>query len=147
MSDKIPPRLPVPRVGVAAIILRNGRVLVGLRNGTHDTGTWGLPGGYLEFGETPETCVAREVLEETGLRVTATQRASYTNNLFVEEGKHTITLFLVVQVAAGEPRCCEPEKCAAWEWHSWNKLPSPLFLPLQQLVDSGFVLGNASLRQ
>jgi 8-oxo-dGTP pyrophosphatase MutT (NUDIX family) len=53
-------------VSVKGVVLRGGRVLL-LRN---DRGEWELPGGRLEVGETPEQCVAREIAEETGWRVT-----------------------------------------------------------------------------
>ncbi|KAF6793786.1 Nudix hydrolase 1, partial [Colletotrichum musicola] len=55
-----------PRVGVAAIIQRkDGRVVVGKRQSSHGAGTWQLPGGHLEFGESFFDCAARETLEET----------------------------------------------------------------------------------
>jgi 8-oxo-dGTP pyrophosphatase MutT (NUDIX family) len=53
-------------VSIKGVVLRAGRVLL-LRN---DRGEWELPGGRLEVGETPEQCVAREIAEETGWRVT-----------------------------------------------------------------------------
>ena len=56
-------RLPV---SVKGVLIHRGRVLV-LRN---DRGEWELPGGRLDDGETPEEALRREILEETGLRVT-----------------------------------------------------------------------------
>jgi 8-oxo-dGTP pyrophosphatase MutT (NUDIX family) len=56
-------RLPV---SVKGILIHRRRVLV-LRN---DRGEWELPGGRLDDGETPEEALRREILEETGLRVT-----------------------------------------------------------------------------
>ena len=57
------PTAPVPRVGVAVIVVRDGRVLVGRRrSASHGDGMWQFPGGHLEFGETVEACAAREHL-------------------------------------------------------------------------------------
>ena len=56
-----------PRVGIGVIVMRNGLVLLGERIGAHGAGTWALPGGHLEFGESVEQCARREVWEETGL--------------------------------------------------------------------------------
>ena len=56
------------RPSVSAVIFdRQGRLLLQQRS---DGGQWGLPGGSVEVGESVTAAVAREVLEETGLRVT-----------------------------------------------------------------------------
>lgn len=58
-----------PIVGVGAVIVHQGRVLLIERANEPLKGEWSLPGGALELGETLEEGVVREVGEETGLRV------------------------------------------------------------------------------
>ncbi len=128
---------PGPRVGVGVIVVRQGRVLLGLRKGSHGAGTWALPGGHLEFGESVERCAEREVREETGLEIQGLSRGPYANDLF--EGKHYVTLFVVAHSQAGEPRVLEPEKCSQWRWVHWQELPEPLFQPLASVRDAGYV--------
>jgi mutator protein MutT len=61
-----------PTVAVGAVIARSdGRVLLVRRGRPPLAGSWSLPGGRLEAGETLEQGVIREVREETGLRVRA----------------------------------------------------------------------------
>ncbi len=55
--------MPVPQVGVGVLILRDGKVLLGRRKGSHGAGCWSAPGGHLEFGEAVEDCALREALE------------------------------------------------------------------------------------
>lgn len=57
-------------------------------------GTWGHPGGHLEFNESFEDCAAREVLEETGLEVTDIRFLTAINNANMEGGKHYVTIFV-----------------------------------------------------
>jgi 8-oxo-dGTP diphosphatase len=58
-----------PIVGVGAVIVRRGEVLLVRRANPPLQGEWSLPGGALEVGEKLRDGVAREVLEETGLEV------------------------------------------------------------------------------
>ena len=58
-----------PIVGVGAVVLHQGRVLLVRRGQEPLKGEWSLPGGALELGETLQQGVVREVLEETGLAV------------------------------------------------------------------------------
>lgn len=58
-----------PVVGVGAVIIRDGRVLLIRRGQPPMQGAWSLPGGALEVGETLVEGVRRESLEETGLQV------------------------------------------------------------------------------
>ncbi len=126
-----------PAIGVGAIIQRNGKVLLGLRKGAHGDGCWQFPGGHLEYGESVEGCACREVLEETGLILTHTRTGPFTNDVFEDEGKHYVTLF-VQGKAEGEPRLMEPDKCLEWGWFDWSQLPKPLFLPVKNLLKNGF---------
>ena len=58
-----------PLVGVGAIIIDAGRVLLVKRGHAPLLGEWSIPGGLLEVGETVRQAVVREVQEETGLTV------------------------------------------------------------------------------
>ena len=58
-----------PLVGVGAVIVQDGRVLLIRRGQPPLLGEWSLPGGVLECGETLREAVAREAQEETGLLV------------------------------------------------------------------------------
>jgi ADP-ribose pyrophosphatase YjhB (NUDIX family) len=58
-----------PIVGVGAVIVHDGRVVLVKRRFEPLAGQWSLPGGRLELGENLEAGLAREMLEETGLRV------------------------------------------------------------------------------
>src|SRR6516225_8237800 len=58
-------RNPVWPVSIKGVLVRNQNVLL-LRNPRDE---WELPGGRLEFGESPEQCLTREIAEECGFGV------------------------------------------------------------------------------
>src|ERR1700743_2300605 len=58
-----------PLLGVGALIMRRGSILLGERGREPLKGYWSLPGGLVETGERLEDALKREVFEETGLRV------------------------------------------------------------------------------
>lgn len=58
-----------PLVGVGGVVIQDGRALLIRRGSEPLRGEWSIPGGMLELGESLQQGVARELLEETGLRV------------------------------------------------------------------------------
>ncbi|MFY7854606.1 MAG: nucleotide triphosphate diphosphatase NUDT15 [Rubrivivax sp.] len=137
MSDALPLH---PRVGVGVIVRREGRVLLGLRKGSHGAGTWALPGGHLEFGESVEACAARETEEETGLRLSHLRLGPFTNDVMQAEAKHYVTVFVIAEAEPGDVELREPHKCERWAWFAPSALPQPLFQPLQSLLARGLRL-------
>lgn len=124
-----------PKVGVSVLLMReDGKILLGLRQNAHGAGTWGLPGGHLEFGESFAACAAREILEETGLELLNVGMYSITNDTFETENKHYVTIFMISNQFVGEVQLLEPEYCACWQWFDTDELPENLFLPLQNLL-------------
>lgn len=122
-----------PQVGTALIITKGNKVLLMKRKGPHGPGTWSPPGGHLDFGETPEQCAAREAQEEVGLEVTDIRFRCITNDVFEAEGLHYITIWMDGK-STGEPRIASEEEAEEIGWYAWDALPSPLFLPLENLV-------------
>jgi 8-oxo-dGTP diphosphatase len=128
--------LPQPRVGVG--VLKEGTVLLGLRKGKHEDGTWGLPGGSLEYNEELEACAARETREEAGVEIINIRRGPFVNATRYAHGKHFLVVILLADWESGEPVVREPERFVEWRWVEWNKMPRPLFHPLQMLVNTGY---------
>jgi 8-oxo-dGTP diphosphatase len=69
MSDREYPTRPF--VGIGIVVIKGDRVLLCRRGKPPNVGTWTLPGGAQDLGETVETGARRELLEETGLTVGA----------------------------------------------------------------------------
>ncbi|MFZ2049049.1 MAG: NUDIX domain-containing protein [Minisyncoccia bacterium] len=124
----------IPKVGVGVIIIKDNKVLLGKRKGSHGEGTWAFPGGHLEFGETLEECAKREISEEIGIEIDNIKQATFTNDVFVKESKHYLTAYVTADYISGEVKILEPNKCDEWRWCEWDKIPEPRFIPLENLL-------------
>jgi len=127
-------------IGVGVLIVQDGKLLLGKRTGSHGAGSWGLPGGHLEAGESFAACAMRETAEETGIKISEIRNVDFTNDLFKKEGKQYITLFVEATSFSGTPHVLEPEKCEQWQWFSRNEIPENLFKPFQSLLEQGYKL-------
>lgn len=121
-----------PKVGVAVFVWRDGKFLIQQRLGSHGSGTWSVPGEHLEFGESWEECAKRETLEETGMEITNIRFLAATNDIFKDENKHYITIWLEADWKTNEPAIMEPDRLTATRWVTSRDLPSPLFEPCWQ---------------
>jgi ADP-ribose pyrophosphatase YjhB (NUDIX family) len=118
-----------PKVGLGVILIdKDGKVLIGKRKGGLAQ-RYSIPGGHLELGETFEQGAIREIKEETNLDIKNPKVIAVTNNLetFREEGKHYISIIILVTEYSGELKLMEPERCEEWIWCEPNKLPEPHF--------------------
>ena len=127
----------IVRIGVGVWLFNEkGWFLLGKRLSKHGTGTWAPPGGHLEFGETPQQCAARELFEETGIKISEDKFKfrGITNDFFKDEDKHYITLHYSVNMVNAVPEIREPDKCETWKWFDTASLPKPLFLSAANLL-------------
>ena len=131
------PGVSGPFLGVSAIVVRDGAVLMGRRQGAHGAGTWAFPGGKPDPGEDPSDTVRRELREETGLRAHSVQPIAWTSDVIPDSNQHFVTLHHLVD-AEGEPAVLEPDKVEGWRWCAWDALPDPLFAPAASLIAGGW---------
>jgi len=127
-----------PKVGVGVAIIREGKVLLGKRKNAHGEGTWSFPGGHLEYSESWEACAQRETMEETGLEIKNIRFGTVTNDIFVPEKQHYITIIMLSDYVSGEATLMEPDKCELWEWFTWDNLPEALFVSIQNLLKNNY---------
>ncbi len=124
------------RVGCTIIVHRHGNVLLGERGEACETAKnlYALPGGRMDYGETPEAGILRELLEETGLegKKKDLKFFRYANEYFPEQGKHYVSLVFIMELTEGEPILTEPDKCKGWEWIAVENLPENMFEPARE---------------
>lgn len=126
-----------PKVGVAAIVVKDGKVLVGKRQEEYGRGSWALPGGKLEFGETFEECVHRETREEARVEIDDISFARVINDFMSDKDKHYVTIYMRANYVSGDPHAADGE-FEEWRWVDWDKIPEPRFIPLENLLKAGY---------
>lgn len=119
MRDKFP-------VGVNIFVVKDSKLLLGKRKNVYGAGTWGLPGGHLEFGENMEKAATRELEEETGIKAKKFTFANLINDL--HDDQHYLQVgFLAQGVENVEPALKEPDKTEEWKWFDLDSLPKEIF--------------------
>jgi ADP-ribose pyrophosphatase len=116
MSGREYPQRPI--VGVGAIVIREGKVLLVKRAAAPSRGLWAIPGGSLELGETIQKGAEREILEETGIRIKAGAPVYAFDFLEHDERGRLKYHFVIVDVegeyVAGEVQAADDALDARW---------------------------------
>ena len=130
--------------GFGVMLIRGGKVLLGLRHSDaakassalHGEGTWTMPGGKMEFGESFEAGGVREVAEETGIMLAEEnlEVISLANNIVPDA--HFVTIGLLCEKFSGEPKVMEPDEITEWRWFPLDALPTPVFFPSKKVLDN-----------
>jgi 8-oxo-dGTP diphosphatase len=107
-----------PLVGVGAVIVEAGRVLLVKRGHPPLAGEWSIPGGVLEVGETVREAAVREALEETGLTVEPRDLLGVFDRVLPDEtGRtkyHYVLIDFLCRRIAGEPQATGDAAEARW---------------------------------
>ena len=119
-----------PTIGVAVIVLRQGRLLLVKRVGSYE-GMWCIPCGHVEYGEEIRAAAQREVKEETGLEVEIGPVFTAHSN-FHDPEKQTVGIwFLGTQVRG---RLCAGSDAGEVGFFSLDALPEKMAFPTDLLV-------------
>ena len=127
-------------VGVGTLIVRDGLFLLQKRTGSHGEGTWSTPGGHIDFGETPVQTAVRETKEETGLAIGGGKVVAMTNDVFESDGKHYVTIWVLAEDVGDDEIVLKTDESSEHGWFPLDAFPSPLFVPLQNLLNGGSLI-------
>ncbi len=105
-----------PVVGVGAVVVQDGRVLLIRRAKEPLRGRWTLPGGTVELGETLEQALVREVREETGLDIRPRERIAVVDQIHRAGGvvgHHFVIVDYLCDRLSGTPRAASDAEAVA----------------------------------
>lgn len=124
-----PGPLPTPRDCACGLLLREGRILLGLRSTQRcrRAGLWDLIGGHVEPGESVAEALVRELGEELDIRPTAyAYRTTLRERNPARNGARNYHIFMVTAWSGNGPRLCGDEHQAL----AWHRLDQALALDL-----------------
>ncbi len=149
MERKLQREFPqAPLVGVGAVIVEDGRVLLVRRGSEPLKGHWTLPGGVLEVGETLAAGVAREVREETGLEVEPIELIEILDRIHREGERvryHYVIADYLCRVMGGELRAASDADAVRWvERAEWNSHSALILDPVTvRVIEKGWQMSQA----
>lgn len=128
---------PYPKVGVGIIVIKNeggkSYVMLHQRKGSLGKNYWGSGGGHLELGESLQEGALRELTEEAGEAIVVdTVKFLGVVNFTEMQPKHYVDVSFSARWVSGEPTNNSPLETTDWQWFELDKLPTPLFPPLEK---------------
>lgn len=137
---------------LALVVNQNGKYLITLRNDQKNKQThnkWEIPGGGIEFGETPEDAVIRETKEEVGLDVTIIHKRPIVRNTVWKHPKkrvHVVLLTYVCKMTNTNQRVVMRDKeVLDYRWITSGEIESFDYLPhLDTIIYEADKLLNSS---
>jgi 8-oxo-dGTP diphosphatase len=91
-----------PLLTVDTVIIQNGSVVLIKRKNPPYSGSWALPGGFVEYGETVESAAVRETKEETGLDVGLDGLVGVYSDPERDPRGHVVSICFLGQITGGE---------------------------------------------
>jgi len=94
LVKRLYPKQPI--VGVGAVVICDGKILLEKRKNEPGKGKWSIPGGLVELGENVEQTVIREVKEETGLEVEKPEHIDIVDNVIRDKNGEIKYHFVII---------------------------------------------------
>jgi 8-oxo-dGTP diphosphatase len=116
-------------VGVGAMIFNaEGNVFLAQRGpkAGNERGCWEFPGGAVDYCETLEDAIRREIDEEFGMKIEIESLLTVHNHILEDEGQHWVSPTYIARHISTEPQIREPDKCSDMGWFALDSLPLPL---------------------
>ncbi len=137
-------------ISVYGVIVQDHQILLVQKSSGPNKGLWDLPGGKIQFGESPDTTLIREVLEETGLEISTVSYlksdAQVVNYTDPEHGKMTMHLVgFIFKVKPKHTLSLAPKEddvdLICTKWCDYSELDVDTLSPfLQELLLDGITI-------
>lgn len=141
-----------PLVGVGAVIVKDGRVLLVQRGTEPARGCWSIPGGLIEVGESLIEAVVREVREETGLEIDPVELVELLDRIHRDGDRvryHYVIADYLCRVVGGTLKAASDADAVRWiDRREWNSHSALVLDPITvRVIEAGWQRAQALEKQ
>jgi len=131
-----------PRIRVAAVLVQDGALLL-VRHVKGNKTYWLLPGGGVEYGESLEDALVRELREEAGITIRVRDLIAANDSIPPDAHRHVVNIYFTAEIIDGRVTLGQDERVAELRFVPLDELNNLVFFPdirdvLLRAVDKGF---------
>jgi ADP-ribose pyrophosphatase YjhB (NUDIX family) len=129
--------MKMPRIRVAGILEKENKLLF-VKHKKNEREYYLLPGGGVDYGESFETALKREFLEEVNININVKNMLFISEAIAPDSSKHIVNVFFSVEYVSGELKLAQEEILAGVEYISIDKIEEYTIFPniKKELVES-----------
>lgn len=129
-----------PAIGVATIVVKGGKILIGKDTRKGDN-LYGVPGGHWENDETLKECAQREVKEESGIICQNVHLISVYDFFREDKNKSYVTIGMKAEYKKGEEKDLEDEGRLDWDWYKPEEALELNLFPADKILIERYLSG------
>ncbi|MGE6258403.1 NUDIX domain-containing protein [Heyndrickxia sporothermodurans] len=125
----------LPKIGVGAVIINeDNHILLVLRKKSPEAGHWSLPGGKVDYMETIENAIIREIKEELGIDIEIEKLLCVTNHIIQSEDIHYVAPTFITRIVNGSVQNKEPHALEKVQWFPLDGIPDNITITTENAL-------------
>jgi len=124
----MPDKMKTTRIRVAGLIVRDGKILLA-EHEKHERRYWLLPGGGMEYGESLEETLKRELVEEAGIEIEVGELLWVVESIPTDKHRHVLNIILEATALSDELVCTPDKVLRDTVWKDVDDLESLTLFP------------------
>ncbi|OGH10515.1 MAG: hypothetical protein A2857_04385 [Candidatus Levybacteria bacterium RIFCSPHIGHO2_01_FULL_36_15] len=117
------------------LIIDNGKILLGLRDLEPDRGKWALFGGFLDWNETIEEAILREIKEEAGVNTEIVRLLGIYSDPDRSQKEQNVSVAYVLKINTDDKLIPQPGEIKELKWFNLDDLPGVIAFDHREMIN------------